>query len=259
MNADWRELVVATGQGKQADIQILKERGNDVRVARVAHPDGNGTVVVKLWNRRGVRGWLRRVSRTNIGWREYAALRFLEPLHVGTPQPLAYLVLRDPHTPYTEALVSADLGECQRALAVFKDLLVAGDDEGVHAFESALIESTAGMLAVGLVDTDHRIPNFVVPVGSEKPVRLDFELCRRVRHVAWHPRAVGLMLGTLLGTHVFAVQPHTEKTIDFAHRLQAAVHPPPHVRRVAQARVAEMLAIQAQERCIEVSVPALWK
>lgn len=258
MNTDWRELVLATGQGKQADIRILKERGNDVRVARVPYPDGNGTVVVKLWNRRGLRGTLRRISRTNIGWREYAALRFLEPLQVGTPQPLAYLVLRDPHTPYTEALVSADLGECQRALAVFKDLLAAHDDAGVHAFESALIESTAGMLAVGLVDTDHRIPNFVVPVGSEKPVRLDFELCRRVRHVALHPHSVGLMLGTLLGTHVFAVQPHTEKTIAFASRLQAAVQPTRRIRDVAQARVAQMLTTQTRERGFDVAPPPLW-
>lgn len=258
MTTDWRQLAVATGQGSVPGIQILKERGNDVRVARVPHPSGNGTVVVKLWNRRGLRGWLRRITRSNIGWREYAALRFLEPLRVGTPKPLAYLVLRDARTPYTEAMVSADLGECQRALAVFKDLLAAGDESRVRAFESALIESTAGMLAVGLVDTDHRIPNFTVPAGSEKPVRLDFELCRRVRCVAWHPHAVGLMLGTLLGTHVFAVQPAVHKTTDFAARLQTAVRATPRVQRIARARVAEMLGTQSRERGVEVSMPELW-
>lgn len=258
MTTDWRQLAIATGLGNISGLQILKERGNDVRVARVPHPDGSGTVVVKLWNRRGVRGWLRRVTRTNIGWREYAALQFLEPLRVGTPRPLAYLVLRAAHTPYTEAMVSADLGECQRALAVFKEVLAADDEDGVRTFESALIESTAGMLAVGLVDTDHRIPNFTVPAGSEKPVRLDFELCRRVRHVAWHPRAVGRMLGTLLGTHVFAVQPDVQKTTDFANRLQAVVRPSQRVQRIARARVAEMLATQSRERGVDVPMPELW-
>ncbi len=255
---DWRALATETGRGTAPGLVVLKERGSDVRVARVTHPAGNGTVVVKLWNRRGGRGRIRRLTRTNIGWREYTALRVLETRRIGAPQPLAYLTLRDPRSAYTEALISSDLGECRRAMAVFKELLTEGNEDRVRSFETALINATAGMLAAGLIDTDHRIPNFAVPAGSDMPVRLDFELCRRVRRVAWHPRLLGRMLGTLLGTYVFAVQPDMDRVPDFGARLRAAVCPSARARRHALARVSEMLNRQSANRGVITDKPRIW-
>lgn len=253
----WQELALQTGRGTAPGLAILRERGRDVRIARVRAPDGSGTVIVKLWNRPHWRGELRRLTRTNIGWQEYAALRRLEPQRIGTPAPLAYLRLRDAATPYTEALVSSDLGECRDSTEFFKALLRAGNADAAREFEEHLIRTTAGLLASGLIDSDHRLPNFVV-TGGGRPVRLDFELCRFTRCAAWHPRQVGLMFGALLESYAFAVQPDADRVLDFAARLRRAVQPSARVRRVAVACVARNLARQARERGVTFELPGLW-
>lgn len=254
---DWRELALQTGRGTASGMEILRERGADVRIARVQVPEGGGTVIVKLWNRANWRGALRRLTRTNIGWQEYAALRRLEPQRIGTPVPLGYLRLRDSATPYTEALVSSDLGECRDSTEYFKRLRLEGNEAAVKEFEEHLILSTAGLLASGLIDTDHRLPNFVV-LKEGRPVRLDFELCRSTRCVAWHPRQVGLMLAALLGSYGFAVQPDVERVVAFAARLRAVLRPSPKVLRVAADQVARDVARQERDFGLKLSLPDLW-
>ena len=253
----WLDLALQTGQGTAPGLQLLRERGTDVRIARVRAPGGIGTVIVKLWNRPHWRGALRRLTRTNIGWQEYAALRRLGPRHIGTPHPLAYLHLRDAATPYTEALVSTDLGECRDSTEFFKRILREGTESAVREFEDHLISSTVGLLASGLIDTDHRLPNFVV-LKEGRPVRLDFELCRPTRCVAWHPRQVGLMLAALTGSYAFAVQPDVGRILSFAARLREGVGPSAAALRVAAAQVAADVARQEREKGIRLPLPPLW-
>lgn len=253
----WLDLALQAGQGTAPGLHILRERGTDVRIARVRAPDGAGTVIVKLWNRPHWRGALRRLTRTNIGWQEYAALRRLEPRRIGTPRPLAYFHLRDASTPYTEALVSTDLGDCRDSTDFFKNILHTGPESAVREFEDHLISSTVGLLASGLIDTDHRLPNFVV-LKEGRPVRLDFELCRPTRCVAWHPRQVGLMLAALTGSFVFAAQPDVGRILSFAARLREGVNPSSTALRVAAAQVAADVARQERETGIHLSLPPLW-
>lgn len=250
------DLALQTGRGTAPEMVILRERGNDVRIARVLNPRG-GTVIIKLWNRPTLRGVLRRLTRTNIGWQEYAALQRLVSHHIGTPIPLGYLRLHDSTVPYTEALVSSDLGECADSTEYFKALLQAKREGEVREFEDHLVRTTAGLLAAGLIDTDHRLPNFVVTTDG-LPVRLDFELCRFTRCVACHPRQVGLMFGALLGSYTFAVQPDIDRVVDFAARLRAATQPSSLTRHVASYRVAGDLARQTREKGVEIMIPDLW-
>lgn len=253
----WVELALLTGRGSAPGLSLLRERGSDVRIARVSAPEG-GSVIVKLWNRPGWRGGVRRLSHTGSGYREYAALRLLEPQAIGTPRALAYLHLHDPLTPYTEALVSSDLGVCGDSTEFFKRLLRMAPAADIRAFEEQLIESTAGLLRARLVDPDHRLPNFVM-TPDDRPVRLDFELCRHLWYPVWHPRLVGLMLGTFLGSYAFAVQPDLQAVRQFAARLQAAVRPDARVRRVAAVRVAGMMERQRRESGIDTRIPDVWE
>ena len=109
------------------------------------------------------------------------------------------------------------------------------------------------MVRAGLVDTDHRLPNFVT-LPSGWPVRLDFELARRHRIPALTRRAYGIMLGTLVGSHAFAVQPDGARTRAFAARLLQHLRPPARAWRVARERVAAMLARQRREAGIDTCV-----
>ena len=125
-------------------------------------------------------------------------------------------------------------------------MLREGRTADAEAFEEEVLRATEIMLARGLIDTDHRLPNFVVrPDG--RPVRLDFELARPVRDPRRQVEALSVMIGTFLGSYVFAVQPDVARAQAFARRLAERLYLPAEVRRRAAARVQAMLERQQRE------------
>jgi hypothetical protein len=230
---------------RRARMTLLRERGSDVLIARVTAPGGRA-VIVKLWNRRGLRGGLRRISGTTIARREWDALSRLRKDNLGVPEPMACFTLRHRDARHTEVLVEEDLGPCRDATEEYKAMLREGRTSDAAAFEEELLRGTEVMLARGLLDTDHRLPNFVVrPDG--RPVRLDFELARTVRNPHRHPDQLGGMIGALLGSYLFAVQPDVSRARAFAVSLQERLQLAPAVLEVIRARVEAMTARQKKE------------
>jgi len=243
---------------ERTPLEVLRRRGADVLIARVPIPDAaDRSVVVKLWNRPGLRGFLRRLSRTHISRREFETLKLLRAQGLPVPEPCACLRLRDPAARHTEALIEEDLGRCGDTTEQIKLLIRKSDEAGLRRFEDDLIETTAAMVRAGLIDTDHRLPNFVT-LPSGRPVRLDFELARRVRAPMLWSRAYGVMLGTLVGSHAFAVQPDTSRTKAFAHRLAERLKPPARALAAARNTVTAMLARQQREAGIDTRVELNW-
>lgn len=253
---EWLAWAEAASAGRIA-AETLKERPNDVVILRTPRADGT-PVIVKLWNRPGLWGSWRRLTGTNTGWREFDALRRLRRAGLAElPEPLAYLRLRGPDVRHTEALIQSDLGTCGDATEHVKAVRRSGGDEALRACEDEIIRVTRVMVDAGFIDTDHRLPNFVLrPDG--RLVRLDFEMCRPVRRPRRAVRDLGLMLGTLTGSHAFALQPDTRPLRSFAERLAAAVQAPPAALAVARRRVAAMLERQRREAGIVTEVELPW-
>lgn len=248
MTADaWQALATDVSTQKLPGLEILRQRGEDVLIARAPTPDGS-TAIVKCWNRRGPRGTFRRLTRSNIGWREYTALRRLHAAGIPCPDPYAYLRL-PPHAAHTEALISRDLGPCADATEHYKSLRASSPD-AARVFETQLLDATVTMVRLGLLDPDHRLPNFVIP-PDQIPVRIDFELCIPVRHVPAHPRLLGLMTGTFLGSIVFALQPDTEAAQRVARDLLTRINLPPRARSLADQTLQHMLTRQHRESGID--------
>ncbi len=253
---EWVEIAQRISLADPASIDLIRERGTDVRIARALGPRGE-RVVVKLWNRPGLRGVMRRWSRTNPAGREWDALRRLRAAGLEVPRPYAYLTGLGSPAVHTEALITGDLGLCSDAVDRLKALIREGDRTGELAFEETLIEVTRAMISLGYLDTDHRLPNFVV-TPSGRPVRLDFELN------LWHPfprlwtRDYGLMLGTLIGSYVFAVQPDQDRVKAFARAIRLRLDPPKSVLNRAAVRVDEMLSRQQAEIGLAIRVTDLW-
>ena len=253
----WVELARQVSLGVAPDMNILRERGSDVRIARVSTLS-NGSVVVKLWNRSGLRWLVRYLSLSSAARREWTALKRLAESGVPVPEPLAYIPRLTGPAAHTQALITRDLGECGDVLEYLKELIQQGDQEKEQTFCDEIIRVTAVMVRLGLLDTDHRLPNFVVD-PSGRPVRLDFELnVRRPLPRLW-TRKYGLMLGTLLGSFVFAVQPDTSKVYGFASRLRRALEPPESVLRVAEQRMLEMLRRQELETGLQIKINYPWE
>ena len=236
---------------------ILRERGTDVLIARAPRASG-GSAIYKCWNRPGPRGWLRRLTRTSTAHREWQALSLLSEQGIPTPKPFALLRLPGPPvTRHTECLVEEDLGPCADATEFFKQLIREKRQTAIESFDDALIASTRALLQSRLLDPDHRLPNFVIPPAGI-PVRLDFELALRCPFPRLHADLYGRMLGTFLGSYVFAVQPDTQRATHFATRLIQSLNPPQSALRIAEARIAAMLERQRIESGIDTRFTPPW-
>jgi O-antigen/teichoic acid export membrane protein len=259
--AGWRrrenelgEFVERISSGKQP-VEVLKERRGDVLVVRSSGPDGKD-LVVKLWNRRGPRGWLRRVTRTSSAWREYVALLRLRN-KASVPEVLGYFRLRHWRAAYTEAVVLEDFGRCGDLTEHVKRLRRQGGDAALAWIEEELIKSTQTLVESNIVDVDHRLPNFLVrPCGVI--ARVDFEMAHRVRNRGADPAELGGMLGTLIGSYAFALQPDTAPVGVFAESLARVSKACPQARRFARLQIDKMLCRQHREAGIRTAVALDW-
>ncbi|NCD33017.1 MAG: hypothetical protein EOL87_06295 [Spartobacteria bacterium] len=223
--------------------ETLKTRGNDVLVARTSFSSPS-SVIIKLWNRPSWKGSLRRYTKTNIAWKEWSTLQLMHKAGIKAPYPYSYLEL-GPGYRFTEAIIMGDLGECHDVTEYIKRLLRELKTNELAVFERAMIRSTASMIKMGLIDIDHRLPNFVVSHG--RPVRLDFELTRQMKNPRSNPRKIGIMLGTFIGSYLFAVQPNTKLAESFTRRLFAEVKPSNTTIHFANKRIQQMLDRQKAE------------
>lgn len=151
-----------------------------------------------------------------------------------------------------------DLGKCANAVDHLKELIKQCDISGEEIFVEGIVDATRKMICGGFIDIDHRLPNFIVS-KSGKPIRLDFELIARRPWPRLWRQEYGKMLGTLIGSYVFAVQPDVKRVKYFAQRLQEVLNPPTAVLEIAESQVKEMLEIQEKTIAIHVPIGKLWK
>ena len=235
------ELAHAVSAGTHPAVKVLRQKRQDVLTARAALRDGT-SVIVKLWNRPGLVNAVRRGSRTLSPAREWHALRQLQRLGVHAPKPVAYLRLTSQGSRHTDAVVMEDLGPCVRMGERMQELLHAGAEAELARSEEALNAATATMIRAGLLDPDHAVMNFVVPVGAGEPARLDLELARNVRFPWLHEGLYAEMLARLWGTYAFIVWPDTKRLARFEGGLLGRIEIPRRVVARARVRVADMVA-----------------
>ena len=220
-HADLRQFVASVASGTIRS-DCLKRRREGC-VLRAVTPDGM-SVIVKLWIRPGWRGTVRRLTRTNVASCEWRAMRLLRSASVPTPEPLGIIRLRASGAPYTDAVCFEDLGECEGAMDYFKRLLREQRIDMIKTFDNAVIDMTARMTAAGVIDSDHGLHNMVLPNSGEL-TRLDLESARTGPSARRDTQRYGAMLGRMLATYTFAVQPDCSKVFAFAQRLVAHCRP----------------------------------
>lgn len=236
----------------------LRKR-EDALVGRVAISgvDAPPTAVLKLWARPGMSGMIRRITRTGSALREFRTLKRLHSLGVSVPRPYGCARISITGNSYTDAVLIEDLGECRTLLAVVSELARTGAATQRVQIETAFIDLTMSLLKASIVDPDHGLINTVV-CGGARLVRLDFELAQRVVFPKLHRRLYGRMLGRILSSYTFAVQPRTEMVSEFAERLVAALKPPRRVLQQASTFLNHKLDVQAKRQGLKIEVTLPW-
>ncbi len=199
------------------DVELLANNDNR-RVVRLATDDGS--VIVKLWARPDLQSRLRRLWKSASVHREWNGLLRAHELRVRAPVPLGLAQLPANAGGFTDAIVMGDLGQHEVAIEHLKRLYQANHVAEAQRFEDGLIEMTVRLVGGGLLDADHGLIN-VVALEDGRPARIDLELARCVRDVQRQPRLLAVMVGHLLATHTFSIQPETALTRAFADRLLA--------------------------------------
>jgi hypothetical protein len=145
--------------------------------------------------------------------------------------------------PYTELLITEDLGNVICGADHLRHLLATGDSCGIRRFEGDLVELTYRLLEAGVVDPDHSLLNIIVlPAGGVG--RLDFELARQRRWPRLHFKLFGLMVGRLILSYTFLVQPETALAAQFSKALVNRVAPSRRAMGYARKFVSKHLDIQ---------------
>ena len=248
---DWtaiNELARSISTG-EAPAEVLRHKRADVLVVRAPLLQ-YGSVIVKLWHRGGVKEYARRWLGRNEPWREARALERLNAMGVAVPKLIGRVRLTGSKVRHTHAIIVEDLGPCTRLVEHVGELAAAGNWDQLTPLESGVIAITAGMIEAGVLDLDHSLNNMLVP-PTGVIARVDLEFAVRCTAATRRPRLYGTMLGRLIGTYTFAVQPRLDRVSDFSERLYDRVSPPKAVRRHARRYVAKMMAKQRQVHGID--------
>ncbi len=234
----------------------LKRRDGDCLVTRVFLDDDH-SVIAKLWNRPGLRGALRRWSGTDPLQKEIRPLQYLGSAGLSVPDALGSARLRDPDVPFTLALILEDLGDCQSATEHVKRLISDEREAELDTFLDDVLKLTRAMLDLGVVDIDHSFLNLVATPSGDV-ARLDFELAEKQHWREISDEKLGKMVGWMLGTYMYAVQPEVERVHDLGRRAAEVLDLNQKARRHARAKLHEVMAYQLRTSGIDTKVELPW-
>lgn len=219
--------------------------------------EGQTTVIVKLWCRSTLGSVVRRLTRTSNAVREYRILRRLQRAGVPVPGPIGYCFLSGSGVQYVEALFLQDLGQCKSGLQYIQEMIENGDSDSLQEFEDEVIAITLGMVRTRVLDRDHSVLNIVRP-PSRGAVRVDLEVAKGIVFPSLAINEYAQMLGRLIGTYAFAVQPDMGLARDFATRVADRLGPRRSVLHRAADFVRKMMEKQRRERGIDTRVDLPW-
>ena len=234
--------------------ETIREKGAHVLRLR---PETGGTLILKLWNKPGLKGKIRRATRTDPLSKEVRALRLFHRLGIPVPRLLGYFQGCVPEVPCTGALLLEDLGNCITVHSYVKKLHQDGNKKELRALEDEIIGLTRTLVSARITDYDHTLVNMVL-TQDLRLYRLDYELARRT----WFPnlsyRRYGRMLSRLLASYTYAVQPAPQRVADFGRRLRDALDPSKAVLREANRDFQRRMRLQCLNTGIENDITFPW-
>ncbi len=241
MDVDFYDLSHALAL-EQLPYRLLRGRHNAM-VAEIDVPDQQKKAVIKLWKKPGLAGFIRRLSKTGNVYREWQVMNLLYKKGVPTPQPFGIYSFPDSPGGYTDAVAMSYFDESIRGIEHLRLLSERNLDDERIAFEESVINLTESTLNAGVLDVDHHLVN-ILALRSNNAVRVDFEIATLCQDPNRKSAAYGKMLGMLISTHLFAVQPHIQFTDRFSQALIERLNPPPKALDKAKKIIYERIEAQ---------------
>ena len=112
------------------------------------------------------------------------------------------------------------------------------------------MDLTEKMVENRIFDSDHSMVN-IVPIQNDTAARLDLECAHIAPRRRLAERIYGLMIGRLIGSYVFTVQPDVSCMSRFSNALLDRLRPSAAVLRTAESQLQEMLSSQLEGSSID--------
>lgn len=249
----WRSIVDKFLANELASTSLRGVRvGNDGGTYRIQLQDGR-TLILKVWNRHGAGGLYRRITRSGPAHREWNSLLKARELGIETPAPLGILTNFLGKYPFSDAIFLEDLGPCVSGFDFLKLAISDGRLNDEEKFVQHLIDTTVLMVRGDLIDTDHRLANYIV-LKDSRIVRLDFECASVAKTSRKRSRDFARMLGTLIVSYCIAVQPDTNRVERFVNELIGSLSLERDVLRQLGSLISMALTAQRSKR----GIPIVW-
>lgn len=226
-------------------------------VAEVDVPQSQEKVVIKLWKKPGLSGFLRRISRTGNVYLEWNVMNLLHDSEVRVPCPLGLFQLPSAPGGYTDAVVMSYFEKSERGIERLRILAEQKDDAKRLAFEESVIELTEAVLKAGVLDVDHHLVN-ILALPSNKAARVDFEIAKFRRKPQNSPKLYGEMLGALFSTYLFGIQPHVSFADRFSESMIDRLKPPRQSLVLAKQMIQKRIEVQRQTKGIDTPWDPSW-
>ena len=232
-------------------LEILRRRSDRFTVRYAT--DTEDSVIVKFWNRRGLKSRTREWLGMSPAAHEWSNLVRLSGSPVSVPTPLGYGHLSS--LPYTEVLILEDLGPCIRAAMYMKSFINRSDEQRLSSLEERCVALTEQMIRnKRILDKDHILSNVVINEAGDL-FRLDLENARSVISCDLAVDLFAQTLGSFILSYVYMLQGtqqrNTERTPYFVERLYDKIKPPKRVREQAKEIVERRLGTQNERHGIE--------
>jgi hypothetical protein len=232
--------------------EILQDRRGKL-VSRITAERGR-TIVLKLWPKDGLRQLPKRWFKATAPYAARRAGAYLSQHGIRVPEIYAFTPLPRSVSPvYGYAMCMEDLGNKNGTAHHYcSSLLKSNEPNELAEMEEAILGLTSRMLQIKSIDVDHRMINLYV-TDDREVAKVDLELVRTSRDPGRHPKEVALMLGHLMGSFTFTVQPDKDRAGRFAARV-LRLSRDKRTRTLALNKAMGMLETQRRQTNIEPSL-----
>jgi len=176
------------------------------------------SVILKLWNRRGIRSVIRSFTNSDPASRECNTLQALSNLGIATPKLLGRMKIRYDKIPYNYCVFTEDLGSTTTATKVLNKYISNKNEVAINDLEYKIISLTEILFSNGIVDPDNILANMLIDHNG-KFWRIDFELAQKAKFSNSLVGLRGKMIGRLIASYTWAVQPELWRVQQFSSKL----------------------------------------
>jgi hypothetical protein len=206
-----------------------------------------------LWSRPDFKGVIRRLLNISSANYEWNNLRVLDNLGVRVPRPIGFINLGKNESSFTDVLIMEDLGKTSKCIDYLKKCILIQNEKEVSRIEAEVIDITVSMIKNRILDWDHSLVNMLVTQEGEV-IRLDVEQARKIRVLTFNSELYSRMLGMLIVSYTYAVQPDLKRVNSFTDKLLFELRPSGKVLKLTQKRIDALLLLQKSKNGIDMKV-----